>query len=179
MTIIWCVVPEIRSTTDIIFCHSGTFFALLFPYGSRKSKFWKNEKNSSRYYHFTNVYYKWQSCCMVPELWSATDRMFLSIWTIFALLKMKKTRRYHFTIVYQKLWSYAMLFLRYGARQMEGQTDGWTDGRTDRWMNRQAEGWMEGQTDGWTDGKSDIKRWVPHLKIHLNTRSSYLYRMRG
>ena len=28
------------------------------------------------------------------------------------------------------------------------------DGRTDR------------ETNGWTDGKSDIKRWVPHLKIH-------------
>ena len=31
MTIIWCMVPEIWSTTDIIFCHSGPFFALLPP----------------------------------------------------------------------------------------------------------------------------------------------------
>ena len=28
MTIIWCMVPEIWSTTDIIFCHFGPFFAL-------------------------------------------------------------------------------------------------------------------------------------------------------
>ena len=26
MTIIWCMVPEIWSMTDIIFCHSGPFF---------------------------------------------------------------------------------------------------------------------------------------------------------
>ena len=49
--------PEIRSTTDKFFCHSGPFFAL----GPRKLKFWKNEKNTWRYYAFTHVYHKWQS----------------------------------------------------------------------------------------------------------------------
>ena len=58
MTIIWCMVPEIWSTTDRIFYHSGLFLALLTPYGLRKSNFWKNEKNTWRY-HFT--YHKWQS----------------------------------------------------------------------------------------------------------------------
>ena len=29
MTIIWCMVPEIWSSTDRIFCHFGPFFALL------------------------------------------------------------------------------------------------------------------------------------------------------
>ena len=43
------------------FRHSGPFFAILLLYGSRKSKFWKNEKKAWRYYHFTNVYHKWQS----------------------------------------------------------------------------------------------------------------------
>ena len=61
VTIIWYIVPQIWSATDIIFCHYGPFFALFPPYGPRKSKFWKNEKNTWRYYHFTNVYYKWQS----------------------------------------------------------------------------------------------------------------------
>ena len=55
------MVPEIWSVIDRIFCHYGPFFALLPPYGPRKSKFWKNEKNTWRYYHFTNVYHKWQS----------------------------------------------------------------------------------------------------------------------
>ena len=31
MTIIWCMVPEIWSTTDRTFCHSGPFLALLPP----------------------------------------------------------------------------------------------------------------------------------------------------
>ena len=31
MTIIWCMVPEIWSVTDRIFCHFGPFFALLAP----------------------------------------------------------------------------------------------------------------------------------------------------
>ena len=61
MAIIWCMVLEIWSVTDKMFCHSGQIFALLPPYGPRKSKFWKNEKNNWRYYHFTNAYYKWQS----------------------------------------------------------------------------------------------------------------------
>ena len=51
-----------RSETDTIFCHYGPVFALLPPYRPRKSTFWKNEKkNTWRYYHFTNVYHKWQS----------------------------------------------------------------------------------------------------------------------
>ena len=61
MTIIWSMVPEISSTTDRIFCHSGPFFALLPRYGPRKTKFLKNEKKPWKHYHFTNVYHKWQS----------------------------------------------------------------------------------------------------------------------
>ena len=38
------MVPEIWSTTNIIFCHSGPFFTLKPSYGPRKSKFKKNEK---------------------------------------------------------------------------------------------------------------------------------------
>ena len=51
----------ISSTIDRIFCHSGPFFALLPRYGPRKTKFLKNEKKPWKYYHFTNVYHKWQS----------------------------------------------------------------------------------------------------------------------
>ena len=61
MTIIWCKVPEIWSMKDTIFCHFGPFFALLPPIIPKKSKFWKNEKTTWRYYHFTHVYHKWQS----------------------------------------------------------------------------------------------------------------------
>ena len=40
----WQSFDGIWSATDRIFCHSGPFFALLPPYGPRKSKLWKNEK---------------------------------------------------------------------------------------------------------------------------------------
>ena len=61
MTIIWSMVPQIWSKTDIVFCHSGPFFALLLLYGPQKLEFWKNKKNTWRYYHLTNAYHKWQS----------------------------------------------------------------------------------------------------------------------
>ena len=44
MAVIWCMVPEIWSMTNRIFCHFGLFFALLPPWQPKKSNFWKNEK---------------------------------------------------------------------------------------------------------------------------------------
>ena len=52
------MVPEIWSTTDIIFSHFGPIFVLL---PSIIPDYWKNEKNLWRYHHFTLVYHKWQS----------------------------------------------------------------------------------------------------------------------
>ena len=46
---------------DIIILQMWTFFALLPPWQSKKSKFWKNERNTKAYYHFTHVYHKWPS----------------------------------------------------------------------------------------------------------------------
>ena len=83
MTIIWCMVPEIWSMTDRIFCHSGPFFAFLHPYGPRKSKFWKNEKNTWRYYHFTNVYHKWQSYDVWFLRYGVQQTEFFVIWDSF------------------------------------------------------------------------------------------------
>ena len=58
------MVPEIRSTTDIIFCYSGLFFALLPTYGPRKSKLkkkkWKKHlKILSFYKHKRQSYDAW------------------------------------------------------------------------------------------------------------------------
>ena len=66
---------------------------------------------------------------MLPEIWSGPDIIFLLSCTIFCpfipLTAQKKIQkiekiswRYHLTQVYQKSWSYALLFLRYGASQM-------------------------------------------------------------
>ena len=128
LTIIWCMVPEMWSVIDRIFCHYGPFFPLLPTYGRRKSKSWKKEKSTWRYYHFTYVYHKWHSydiwffrygvqqtnffCHFGPFFCPLT---LLTTWKIKILKNWKNPWRYHyFTQVYQKSWSYAILFLRHG-----------------------------------------------------------------
>ena len=49
----------------------------------RKSKFWKNEKNAHRYYHFTHMKIVW---CMFLEIWSTTDITFPHFGPFFVLL---------------------------------------------------------------------------------------------
>ena len=128
MTIIWCMVPKIWSATDIIFCHSGPFFALLLLYGLRKSKFWKNEKNTRRYYHFIHVYHKWQLYdvwLLRYGVWQTKILVILEHFLTFYTLTTQKTkfwknekttsRYHHFTYVYHKWQSYSVWSLRYGA----------------------------------------------------------------
>ena len=73
-TIIWCMLTQIWSATDIFFHHFRSFFTLLPHYWHQK---WKFGKNIKKY----------------PEI----------------------SRYHHLTQVSQKSWSYALLFLRYGA----------------------------------------------------------------
>ena len=47
MTIIWCMVPEIPSLTDRIFCHFETFFCPFTPLTIPKIKILKNWKKTS------------------------------------------------------------------------------------------------------------------------------------
>ena len=70
---------------------------------------------------------------MLPEMWSATDKIFCLFEQFFALfppsnnpenqnferMKNKTCRYYHFTLVYHKYRSYDLWFLRYGAWQTE------------------------------------------------------------
>ena len=41
---IWCMVPEVSTTTDIIFCHFGLFFVLLTPNNPENQNFEKMKK---------------------------------------------------------------------------------------------------------------------------------------
>ena len=52
-TIKWCMLTQIWSAKDIIFCHFRPFFALLPHYWPRKLNFRKNVQNTWRYYPFT------------------------------------------------------------------------------------------------------------------------------
>ena len=77
------MVPEIWRATDIIFCHSGLFFAPLPPYGPRKSKFWKKWKKHMKILSFDK--YRWQS--NFTNIDGSSDmecngHNFLSFWTV-------------------------------------------------------------------------------------------------
>ena len=56
ITIIWYMVTEIQSETDIFFCHFGPIFVFS-PTTIPKIKFWKNERNVLAYYPFTHMYH--------------------------------------------------------------------------------------------------------------------------
>ena len=47
--------------TNRVFYHFGPISALWPSQQPEKSKFWKNDKNAWRYYHFTLIYHKWWS----------------------------------------------------------------------------------------------------------------------
>ena len=53
ITIIRCMLPEMWHAIDFV-----PFFALLFLWQPGKTYFWKIEKNTWRYDHFTHVYHK-------------------------------------------------------------------------------------------------------------------------
>ena len=55
---IWCMLTQICSGVDIIFCHFRPFFALLHHCWPQKLKFGKTVKNAWIYYPFTHVYHK-------------------------------------------------------------------------------------------------------------------------
>ena len=56
------MVPEIWSATDIVFfAILARFLPFYSPIDPENQNFEKIKKKSWRYYHFTNVYHKWQS----------------------------------------------------------------------------------------------------------------------
>ena len=60
-TIKWCIHTQIWSAIDIMFCCFRSFFALLPHYWSQKLKFWKNLKDTWRYYSFTHAHHESRS----------------------------------------------------------------------------------------------------------------------
>ena len=66
-----------------IFLSLWAIFCPFTPLTTKKSKFWKNEKRATRYYHFTHVYHKWQSYDAWYLGYRAWHQIFLSFWTIF------------------------------------------------------------------------------------------------
>ena len=93
-----------------------SFWAIFCPVIKKK---WK--KPPSRYYHFTYVYYKWQSYDVWFLRYQAWRTEFVAILDHFLPKKWKKktVRYYHFTYVYHKWQSCDVWFLSKGAWQTE------------------------------------------------------------
>ena len=117
MTIIWCVVPEIWSTTDRIFVILDCFLSLCLPMDQENKNFEKMKKMPRDiiilHMHTINdnhiMYGSWDIifCHFTPL---ATRKM--------KILKKRKNpwRYYHFTHVYDKWQPNDLWFLRYGVQ---------------------------------------------------------------
>ena len=87
----WCMLPEIWSVTDIIYCHSGPFFPLLPIYWPQKLKFAKKKK--------TKTGDILSQICTINEdhtMYGPWDKRqnrqsFLSFWAIFWSLTLRTT----------------------------------------------------------------------------------------
>ena len=85
-TIIWGMVPEIRSETGL-FCHIGQFFALFPPKNTENQNFedWKKHLEISSFY--TCVPQMKIIWCAVPDIWSTTHIIFCHFGPVFSLLR--------------------------------------------------------------------------------------------
>ena len=134
MTTLWCMVPKISSMMNIIFCHFGKFFPHLPPKNPKNQNFEKMKKipgdiiilhkctkNQDHMLHCSS------------EIWHVTDVLLFFILDYFLPFcppnrpenenfkknEKKAWRCLYFTQVHQILWSYGILFLRYGVWQMQ------------------------------------------------------------
>ena len=130
MTVIWCMIPEMWSATDRIFCHFGPVFCLFTPLTAQKIKIFikmKKPPGNIIILHKCTINDNYMMSGSW-DIWSVTDKIFCHLGPFFALLSpdnwknqnfeklIKKAWIYHhFTHVYEKSWLYAILFLRYGA----------------------------------------------------------------
>ena len=93
-----------------------------------KIKILKKWKPLGNIIFYTCVLYIKIIWCMVPEISSTTDRIFLSLWTFFALFFFFKTKKWKrpgdiVLHVCQKLWFDDKWFLRYGVQQTGRKSD--------------------------------------------------------
>ena len=93
MTVIWCMVPQIWSVPDKLFCHFGPFFALLPPNNSKNQNL-KKCKSHLEIYHFTDECHQWKSYDVWFLRYGACGRQnVLSFWTVFCPFTPLTTRK--------------------------------------------------------------------------------------
>ena len=132
MTITRCMISEIWNLTDRIFCHFEPFLPF-YPPNNLENQNFENLKKPFGDIIILHKCTENHDHMLYCSLDIARKRCncyfsFLAIFCPFTSLtaqkvKIKKNEKnagiyHHFTIVYQKSWSYAILFLRYGAWRM-------------------------------------------------------------
>ena len=107
------------------------FFCLFTLLIIQKSEFFKNKKNSWRYYPFTHVYHKWRSDNIWFLKWKTRHIFFCHFGPVFVFSPFWQPRKskfwkieentwrcYHFTHVNHKWKSNDAWLLKYGAQQI-------------------------------------------------------------
>ena len=136
MTIIWCMVHEIRSATERIFVILNHLL-LFYPPNNPKTQIFEKVKKTFGYIIILQMFTINGNHIMNGSWNMERDReTFLSLRTIFCFFcsndpknqnykKNEKTawRYHHFTHVHQKLWSHDVPFLKDGARRTDGKSD--------------------------------------------------------
>ena len=93
-------------------CYFGLFFAILPPWQPEKPKFWKIEKNSWRYYHFTLVNHKWQSNNVwFLRYWAWQTYSFCHFGPFFALLPPNNPKYQNFEKIEKTLGYIIILYM--------------------------------------------------------------------
>ena len=82
---VWFLRYQVQHTTFYVILD---YFLPFYPLIIQKSKFWKNEKLSEILSFYTWVPWIKIIWCMIPEIWSATDRIFSHFEPFFALLSL-------------------------------------------------------------------------------------------
>ena len=148
MTIIWCMVPEILSIIDRIFCHFGPFFTLLTPVKTQKIKILKNWKNTSRdiiiLYKCTEthdhmLYSSLDMACNGYDCYFSFCAIFCPFTPLTAqkIKIKKKMEKIPGDIIILHMCAKNYDKMTYGSWDMV--CDGWTDRQTDRWKKWHTE----------------------------------------
>ena len=141
-----------------------SFWAIFWPFTPvtdqkmKISKKWKKSLETSSFY--TSVPQIMIISYTVPEIWHVTHVIIIFHFGLFfALLRSKNQNlkwKKHLEISSFYTCVPKIMIRWCTVPETWCRMNGQKNGRTDKW------------TDGWTGGKSDIKRWVPHLKMNFH-----------
>ena len=146
MTVIWCMVPQIWSATDRIFCHFGLFFALL-PPNNPKLKFEKMKKmpRDIIILHMFTINDNYMMYCS----WDIEHdgQNFLSFWTISCPFTLLTTQKIKILKKWKKHLEISSFYICAPKIMIRWCTVPEIWCATDRWANRWRDRWMNGKSD--------------------------------